>query len=227
MCFCTVFPPILYATVPVRFGPHIQTRQKAFLQIHLFFLRSRLHRLRSDVRCLTSQVGGRRSPSNCNQQYAVASERAYRREFFRIVFLPLTLAAGHTRLSSEWILVAWRVLKRTFYAGPMAELRLTCDAGLPAVQRRVDAVSVSFRKSLETTKSRVQETVLLQGITVCQLWFPSQDYSLTGHGHLFAASRGLAASSETRAEVVELIVQLEAKNPTPAPKEALTFLNGK
>ncbi|VFQ77111.1 unnamed protein product [Cuscuta campestris] len=48
----------------------------------------------------------------------------------------------------------------------MAELRLTCDAGLPAVQRRVDAVSVSFRKSLETTKSRVQETVLLQGISL-------------------------------------------------------------
>ncbi|KAL2495443.1 putative plastid-lipid-associated protein 2 [Forsythia ovata] len=40
-------------------------------------------------------------------------------------------------------------------------------------------------------------------------------------------NRGLSASSETRAEVVELITQLEAKNPTPAPTEALTLLNGK
>ncbi|VFQ97782.1 unnamed protein product [Cuscuta campestris] len=71
-------------------------------------------------------------------------------------------AAVHTRLSSEWILEAWRCLKRTFYAGPVEELRVTCVAGIPAVQRRVDAVSASFRKSLETTKSRVQETVQLQ-----------------------------------------------------------------
>ncbi|KAL0364070.1 UNVERIFIED_CONTAM: Light-induced protein, chloroplastic [Sesamum angustifolium] len=40
-------------------------------------------------------------------------------------------------------------------------------------------------------------------------------------------SRGLSASSEARAEIVELITQLEAKNPTPAPTEALTLLNGK
>ncbi|KAB8109749.1 hypothetical protein EE612_046174, partial [Oryza sativa] len=33
----------------------------------------------------------------------------------------------------------------------------------------------------------------------------------------------LRASSETRAEVVELITQLEARNPTPAPTEALTL----
>ncbi|CAK9320886.1 unnamed protein product [Citrullus colocynthis] len=39
--------------------------------------------------------------------------------------------------------------------------------------------------------------------------------------------RGLQASSETRAEIVELITQLEAKNPTPAPTEALSLLNGK
>ncbi|XP_022847744.1 light-induced protein, chloroplastic-like [Olea europaea var. sylvestris] len=40
-------------------------------------------------------------------------------------------------------------------------------------------------------------------------------------------NRGLSASSETRAEIVELITQLEAQNPTPAPMEALTLLNGK
>ena len=39
--------------------------------------------------------------------------------------------------------------------------------------------------------------------------------------------RGLKATSETRAEIVELITQLEAKNPTPAPTEALPLLNGK
>ncbi|KAM7271412.1 hypothetical protein ACFE04_030626 [Oxalis oulophora] len=40
-------------------------------------------------------------------------------------------------------------------------------------------------------------------------------------------SCGLTASSETRAEIVELITQLEAENPTPAPTEALPLLNGK
>uniref|UniRef100_A0A453KHF2 Plastid lipid-associated protein/fibrillin conserved domain-containing protein n=1 Tax=Aegilops tauschii subsp. strangulata TaxID=200361 RepID=A0A453KHF2_AEGTS len=44
---------------------------------------------------------------------------------------------------------------------------------------------------------------------------------------LYGTERGLRASSETRAEVVELITQLEARNPTPAPTEALTLLNGK
>lgn len=43
----------------------------------------------------------------------------------------------------------------------------------------------------------------------------------------YGTNRGLSASSETRGEIVELITQLEAKNPTPAPTEALTLLNGK
>ncbi|KAK8551660.1 hypothetical protein V6N13_120108 [Hibiscus sabdariffa] len=43
----------------------------------------------------------------------------------------------------------------------------------------------------------------------------------------YGTDRGLKASSETRAEIVELITQLEAKNPTPAPTEALPLLNGK
>ncbi|KAL8249092.1 hypothetical protein R6Q59_005960 [Mikania micrantha] len=43
----------------------------------------------------------------------------------------------------------------------------------------------------------------------------------------YGTNRGLTATSETRAEVVELITQLEAKNPTPAPTEALSLLNGK
>ncbi|XP_058080799.1 plastid-lipid-associated protein, chloroplastic-like [Magnolia sinica] len=44
---------------------------------------------------------------------------------------------------------------------------------------------------------------------------------------LYGTDRGLKASSETRAEILEFITQLEAKNPTPAPTEALTLLNGK
>ncbi|KAG6557915.1 hypothetical protein Mapa_000093 [Marchantia paleacea] len=44
---------------------------------------------------------------------------------------------------------------------------------------------------------------------------------------LYGTDRGLRASSETRGEIVELITQLEAKNPTAAPTEALTLLNGK
>ncbi|KAJ0081618.1 hypothetical protein Patl1_09843 [Pistacia atlantica] len=40
----------------------------------------------------------------------------------------------------------------------------------------------------------------------------------------YGTDRGLTATSETRAEIVELITQLEAKNPTPAPTEALALL---
>lgn len=43
----------------------------------------------------------------------------------------------------------------------------------------------------------------------------------------YGTDRGLKATSETRAEIVELITQLEAQNPNPAPTEALTLLNGK
>jgi len=43
----------------------------------------------------------------------------------------------------------------------------------------------------------------------------------------YGTDRGLKATSETRAGIVELITQLEAKNPTPAPTEALSLLNGK
>lgn len=43
----------------------------------------------------------------------------------------------------------------------------------------------------------------------------------------YGTDRGLRATSETRAEINELITRLEAKNPTPAPTEALALLNGK
>jgi len=44
---------------------------------------------------------------------------------------------------------------------------------------------------------------------------------------LYGTERGLRASSESRAKVLELITQLETRNPTPAPTEALTLLDGK
>jgi len=43
---------------------------------------------------------------------------------------------------------------------------------------------------------------------------------------LFGTERGLAARSEIRAEINELISQLEAKNPIPFPAEALESLTG-
>ena len=44
---------------------------------------------------------------------------------------------------------------------------------------------------------------------------------------LYGTMRGLRVSSESRAEIVELITQLEAENPTTAPTEAADLLNGK
>ena len=44
---------------------------------------------------------------------------------------------------------------------------------------------------------------------------------------LYGTCRGMCASRETSADISELVTQLEAQNPTPAPTEALTLLNGK
>lgn len=43
---------------------------------------------------------------------------------------------------------------------------------------------------------------------------------------LWGTERGLSVDSDTRAEISELISQLEARNPTPAPNEALEKLSG-
>lgn len=43
---------------------------------------------------------------------------------------------------------------------------------------------------------------------------------------LWGTERGLSADSDTRAEVLELISQLEGRNPTPSPTEALDKLAG-
>jgi len=42
----------------------------------------------------------------------------------------------------------------------------------------------------------------------------------------WGTERGLSADSDTRAEIVELISQIEARNPTPNPNDALEKLNG-
>ncbi|XP_059663702.1 plastid-lipid-associated protein, chloroplastic-like [Cornus florida] len=44
---------------------------------------------------------------------------------------------------------------------------------------------------------------------------------------LYDTDRGLRATREKRGEIVELFMELEVKNPTPAPTQALTLLNGK
>ncbi|KAK8612436.1 hypothetical protein V6N13_092552 [Hibiscus sabdariffa] len=46
-------------------------------------------------------------------------------------------------------------------------------------------------------------------------------------GYFNGTDRGMNATSETRAEIVELICQLESENPTPAPTESLPLLDGK
>jgi hypothetical protein len=42
----------------------------------------------------------------------------------------------------------------------------------------------------------------------------------------WGVERGLSADSDTRAEIVELISQLEARNPTPNPNDAIEKLDG-
>ncbi|KAK8950482.1 hypothetical protein KSP40_PGU012503 [Platanthera guangdongensis] len=42
----------------------------------------------------------------------------------------------------------------------------------------------------------------------------------------YGTELGLSASAEVRAEIVELVTQLEAQNPTPAPNEAPELLDG-
>jgi len=43
---------------------------------------------------------------------------------------------------------------------------------------------------------------------------------------LFGTERGLTASAEARAEINELLAQLETRNPTPSPNEAMDLLDG-
>jgi hypothetical protein len=53
-----------------------------------------------------------------------------------------------------------------------------------------------------------------------------EDLKMVLQDTLWGCERGLEASSDTRAEVNELLSQLEARNPTPSPNEAADKLNG-
>lgn len=46
----------------------------------------------------------------------------------------------------------------------MAELRLICDREIPIQQQRIDTSCGSFRNSLQSAKSKVEQTLELQGI---------------------------------------------------------------
>ena len=50
------------------------------------------------------------------------------------------------------------------------------------------------------------------------MYLPSQQAQLLDS--LFGTERGLAATSEVRAEINELVTQLEARNPNPSLEEA-------
>ncbi|KAK9811718.1 hypothetical protein WJX72_008942 [[Myrmecia] bisecta] len=56
---------------------------------------------------------------------------------------------------------------------------------------------------------------------------PLEDLKAQLLDSLFGIERGLTASSELRAEINELLTQLEARNPTPSPNEAAEKLNGR
>ncbi|KAL1198960.1 putative plastid-lipid-associated protein 1 [Cardamine amara subsp. amara] len=85
--------------------------------------------------------------------------------------------------------------------------------GSDAAEKRPSSSSVSVaEKDAEEAIESVEETERLKRALA---------------DSLYGTERGLRASSETRAEISELITQLESKNPTPAPNDALFLLNGK
>ncbi|KAL1211056.1 putative plastid-lipid-associated protein 1 [Cardamine amara subsp. amara] len=85
--------------------------------------------------------------------------------------------------------------------------------GSDAAEKRPSSSSVSVaEKEAEEAIESVEETERLKRALA---------------DSLYGTERGLRASSETRAEISELITQLESKNPTPAPNDALFLLNGK
>ncbi|KAL2495459.1 putative plastid-lipid-associated protein 2 [Forsythia ovata] len=133
-----------------------------------------------------------------------------------------------TSYSSNWIRVQWRGL-----------------ANKKVLDKKVNSINFSGKNLVQKSKRNYAVRAMLPG-----KWGPEKEPEASGVAvlveepppkepteietlkkHLVdffnGTNRGLSASSETRAEVVELITQLEAKNPTPAPTEALTLLNGK
>mmetsp|Transcript_4824 Transcript_4824/g.30645 ORF Transcript_4824/g.30645 Transcript_4824/m.30645 type:complete len:342 (+) Transcript_4824:2343-3368(+) len=81
----------------------------------------------------------------------------------------------------------------------------------------------------EMTTEKMQETadeVLDNVASAVTGQMPLADLKACLLDSFYGTERGLKASADTRAEVGELIAQLEARNPTPNPTEALEKLNG-
>lgn len=113
--------------------------------------------------------------------------------------------------------------------------------------------SISRSRLLASNPVKPRSLSLVRAADINDEWGPEEEGSASGSGSavalaeedkpkdlteidrlkkqlvdsFYGTNRGLSASSETRAEIVELITQLEARNPTPAPTEALSLLNGK
>ncbi|CAG9466306.1 unnamed protein product [Pedinophyceae sp. YPF-701] len=86
----------------------------------------------------------------------------------------------------------------------------------------------ALRPHLSLSKdARAQVRVASQAQAAVSNFFESkEDIKAALLDSLFGTDRGLNAKSEVRAEISELISQLEGKNPTPSPTEELTKLDG-
>ncbi|XP_020220820.1 plastid-lipid-associated protein, chloroplastic [Cajanus cajan] len=104
---------------------------------------------------------------------------------------------------------------------PLPRPRLVADFARPAV--RVRAVTSDD----EWGPEKEEDTFGGGGVAVEEKPAETEKLKKALVDSFYGTDRGLKASSETRAEIVELITQLEAKNPNPAPTDALTLLNGK
>lgn len=127
---------------------------------------------------------------------------------------------------------------------PFTPLNSTPSISPPTIGFR----SKSFGRPIVASADVSRRVVYVHAVTSDDEWGPDRDVPYAGVAvaveekpvetetdklkkalvdSFYGTDRGLKASSETRAEIVELISQLEAKNPTPAPTDALTLLNGK
>lgn len=120
-------------------------------------------------------------------------------------------------------------------------LSLSFSIGVPLPPRKAPILSITGRRALESPSLRLRAAVddewgpesgensglALEEVPEVPEPGSIADLKQKLKDLLYGTDRGLNASSETRAEIVELITQIEAKNPTPAPTEALPLLNGK
>lgn len=131
---------------------------------------------------------------------------------------PRTKPVHKSRLNT-WSIVEHGFLHIRFGKAPCKPQARTWNNAIHAEkQEQKHQVSKHYSKSCNTIEqvhkitNRLNETEKLKKALV---------------GSFYGTDRGLKATSETRTEIVELITQLEAKNPTPASNDVLTLLNGK